>query len=250
MSVLFVPSPRFAFEIYAQMLTRRGVRVASPPDASAALAGIATGSHRVVVLDLEACDEAWEIVRGAAGSHPPVRAIAMVGSPVDRHTRIKAYGSGVWELLELPEEGRFNPYLVPAISRGLSDGSGACVLVVDSCREIAAGMAGLLEEEGLRVELAGSAAEALSAMSARRFALIVTETRRLGPDRFRVLREAGALQPGVPVLVLTAAHDDGTFFRAVELGAQGCLWKLSEPEEILGGIRAALNPQPARGPRG
>ena len=53
------------------------------------------------------------------------------------------------------------------------------------------------------------------------------------------------LQPGVPVLVLTAAMDDGTFIRAVELGARACLWKLSEPEEILGGVRAALGPQPA-----
>jgi DNA-binding NtrC family response regulator len=69
----------------------------------------------------------------------------------------------------------------------------------------------LIEEEGFLVEPAGSVSEALRMMATRDYTLILTETCHAGPDGFRVLREAARLQPGVPVVVFTAAFDDDTF---------------------------------------
>lgn len=109
------------------------------------------------------------------------------------------------------------------------------------------GIGVLMADEGCRVDGAGSCAEAIRRMQGRPYDLIITEIHRQGTDGFQVLREAADLQPGVPVIVLTTTCDDEAFLRAVELGARACLSKLSEPEEILGEVRALLAMGPMRG---
>ena len=86
-------------------------------------------------------------------------------------------------------------------------------------------------------------------MAERDYILIVTETCHAGPDGFQVLRDAARLQPGVPVVVFTAALDDDTFLRAIELGARACVWKLAEPDEIMQEIRTVTQPGAAHSSR-
>jgi CheY-like chemotaxis protein len=167
--------------------------------------------------------------------------VALAEAPVASALRRRAYASGVWELVEGPplRVSSYAPSLVPAVRRAVDDADAAPLLYVDSCREMTARMSELLVEEGYRVETAPGAAEAIRMMAQRPYALIVTAG--------DVLRAAARLQPGIPVIVLTASLEDDEFLRAVELGARGCLSKLAGPDRIVAEIRSAIVPGEAQG---
>ncbi len=242
MSVLFTPSERIPFETCAMILREEGIRVDIAETVLSIPDRLETGLYRVVVLDLEATPRSCEILRAAVSGAPPTRSIALADAPVSPELRRRAYGAGAWHLVELPPEPplRLPESLVPAILGALEDQPQSRVLLVDGSREVTSGIGSLLEEEGYQVEAASSTSEALERMAGTRYALVITGSRRVGPGRFRVLREAHHLQPDVPVMVLAATPDDATFLRAIELGARMCIWKPSEPEEILREARAAM----------
>ena len=249
MSVLFAPSDRMSFELYSMILREKGLRVHVPETALLLPDRLETGGYRVVVLDLNATPDPWAILRAAVSGDPPARPIALTDAPVAPELRRRAYGAGVWQLVEMPVglPSRYLDSLVPAVLAAVSDQPESRVLLVDSSHEITSGIGSLLQEEGYDVETAASTGEALDRMAEHGYALVITESRRLGPGRFQILREARSLQPEVPVIVLTAARDDGTFLRSVELGARACIWKLSEPEDILREVRAAMTAHHAWG---
>lgn len=251
MKVLFVDSESISFAGYVEAFRQAGVEAQAAGDMQTALWLLAGGDFRVVVLPLTGGESQWEVVAAALWTRPPARVIALAEGPVDPSLRRKAYGAGVWELGELPQHlsrgsREAMPSLVPAVRRALSEIT-PVVLFVDDCSEIAEGIGSMISEEGFRVVTAGSAAEAQRMMSCAEYSLLVTEVKRGGPDGFKLVREAARLQPGVPVVVLTATQDDETFFRSVELGASACLWKLAEPEEIMREILELVRPGRAQG---
>lgn len=189
-----------------------------------------------------AAPSCWSVVEAAASMDEPARVVALVKGPIDPVLRRRAYGAGVWELLEAGRDARRAVFLMDGIRRALSHAIEPMVLLVDECSKFTDDLAALIAGYGFRVETAATAAEAIRLMSARDYVLVVTETRRIGADGFGVLKAAQGLQPGVPVVVLTASAGDDVLLRAIELGAKDCLWKLMEPERILEALHSALLP--------
>jgi CheY-like chemotaxis protein len=249
-SVLCVGSPGFPAEPFARAVSESGTRVAIAPDPPEALWHLAEGSVAVVVLEVTAEGPCWEVVEAALWQRPPARVIALAAPGAMAGLRRRAYQAGVWELADLPPAGRSKPpaTLLASVKRGLARREAGTILLVDDSRDVRDGIGGLIQDEGYRVETAATSAEAVRRMRGRAYALIITEVRKAGPDGYEVLREAARLQPGVPVVVLTAALDDAAFMRCVELGASACLWKLAEPDEILQRIQETLS-SPVPGPR-
>lgn len=56
-----------------------------------------------------------------------------------------------------------------------------------------------------------------------------------------VLQEAKALQPQLPVLILSMHPEDQFAMRALKLGASGYLTKESAPEELVGALRKVIS---------
>ncbi|HKY32521.1 MAG TPA: response regulator [Candidatus Polarisedimenticolia bacterium] len=250
MRVLCVDSPGVSFQSYVTALRAGGVRAELVPDDTAALWMLAGGSYRVVLLDLESGPAAWDVVSAALWQRPPARVVAVAGAHTLASLRRKAYEAGVYELAERPRRGQTRPAasLLASVRSALDKEARPAILFVDDAPEVVEGLGGLIRQEGYRVEGAATAADAARLMGSRRYALIITEVRKAGPDGYQVMREAALRQPGVPVVVLTAALDDAAFLRSVELGAGACLWKLAEPEEILRALREALAAGTAHGP--
>lgn len=191
----------------------------------------------------------WNVVEAAASALDPARVVALVKGPVDSLLRRQAYGAGVWELLEAGRDARRAVLLTDGIRRALADAIEPMVLLVDECSRFTDDLAALIAGYGFRVETAANGPEAIRLMAARDYVLVITETLRLekqaagiGTDGFAVLKAAQGLQPGVPVVVLTASAGDDVLLRAIELGAKDCLWKLMEPERILEALHSALLP--------
>ena len=251
MKTLFVESKGLRFETGSGALQIAGVCVEAACDAQTALWMLAGGRYRAVILELDGDPLAWEVIAAALWTRPPARVIGLARAPIPPELRRRAYGAGVWELLETPSPAA-NPSrrvtaMAAAARRAMKEPGAASVLFVDACSDITRGIGSLIEEEGYLVEPARSVGEALRMMATRDYGLIVTEISHDAPDGFQVLRDAARLQPGVPVVLFTAALDDETFLRAVELGARGFVSKLSEPDEILAEIRAVAQPGPTRG---
>ncbi|HET6372083.1 MAG TPA: response regulator [Candidatus Polarisedimenticolia bacterium] len=242
MRVLLVPSQRACLEPEARVLRDDGFEADFAADEEAVLKLLSAGYYQVVVLDLMEASGAWRLLEAAVSAEPPSRVVALADHAADPAIRRMAYGAGVWDLVEMPRQEREDPLepLLAAVRRAQGAPGVPSVLLVDNCRELAAGIGGLLEEEGYRVDTVATAGEAIGRMQGRSYSLIVTETRNPGPDGFRLLKESSRLGPDVPIVVLTAARDDATFIKAVELGARACLWKLSEPEEIVRELKMAV----------
>lgn len=242
MTVLCIDSPLVSFGSCPPALFGGQARVERASDGESALWLLAGRDYRCVVVDLRAGALQWETIAAALWRRPPARVVALAGPHVDADLRRRAYGAGVWELLEIPACSRAAQLarVAGAVRRALQDEPARAVLFVDDCIEITRGIGGLLAGEGMKVDAAATERAARRMMSERRYALVIAGTRRTGSDGFWALRETARLQPGVPVIVLAAAVDDGTFLRAVEMGASACLWKLAEPEEIVRAVQGAL----------
>ncbi len=242
MKALFVETPGVSFEVYVRLLRQSGVQADAAVTTHGARRLLAGGDYRALVVDLRSGDAPWQMLESALTERPSMRIVALAESPVPVALRRRAYASGVWELVEGPplRVSSYAPSLVPAVRRAVDDTDASPLLYVDGCREMTARMSALLVEEGYRVETAPGAPEAIRMMAQRPYALIVTESASGVPRGGDVLRAAARLQPGIPVIVLTASLEDAEFLKAVELGARGCLSKLAGPDRIVDEIRGAI----------
>ncbi len=250
MKILLAGLPSRDVSRSARHLEASGMPVVRESDLDRAVRIVKEGGVRVVAMTLDDSPAAWRLVAAAAGSADPARVVAVASRPIAADLRRRAYGAGVWELIEAPAgPSRHAALLLDGVRRALSERLDPCVLFVDACSDITDGIGSLIADEGFVVEAATTTAEAVRLMSARDYSLVITEVRRPGPDGFEVIRSAHRLQPGVPVVVLTASPGDAVLLRAIELGARDCLWKLAETDAILGALKDALAPLGATGPR-
>ncbi len=111
----------------------------------------------------------------------------------------------------------------------------AHLLIVDDDRRIRELLRRYLVAEGYRVTVAGSAAEATTAMRSMAFDLIVLDVMMPGEDGFsfatRVRGDAGALAQ-VPILMLTAKTEFEERVLGFEIGVDDYLGKPFEPREL------------------
>ncbi len=102
-------------------------------------------------------------------------------------------------------------------------------LVIDDNREFAENVAEILREAGARVTLACEPRAAVELVRGTRFDALVTDMRMPGLTGAELVHEVRAIDPGVPI-VLVSAYAQDTQLRAAR--HEGLLAVLSKPNEI------------------
>jgi DNA-binding NtrC family response regulator len=104
-------------------------------------------------------------------------------------------------------------------------------------------LAEVLTREGYRVRTAPGGAECLTLATTEPFDLALVDLRMPGLDGLEVLRRLASIQPGVPVVILTAFGSVDTAIEAIRAGAYDYLSKPFRMEEIKLVVRRALEAQ-------
>jgi len=115
------------------------------------------------------------------------------------------------------------------------------ILVVDDEKNYLLVMATLLEDEGFKVLTAESGEHALKLMESAPPDLILTDMKMPGIDGIELLSRAKAIQPELPVIMMTAF---GTVEKAVEAMKRGAFDYITKPfqnEELMITVRKALS---------
>ncbi len=98
----------------------------------------------------------------------------------------------------------------------------------------------LLEEMGFEVRLTGNGVEALLALEAGVFDLVITDLRMPSMDGFELLTHLGQRWPDLPAIVLTANEDVSDVIDAIRLGAVNYLVKPATPSSVGLAVERAL----------
>ncbi len=112
------------------------------------------------------------------------------------------------------------------------------VLVVDDDAAVAFTIGEILEARGHRVVHASSAERALSMLPAAD--VVVTDFAMPGMDGLAFTERARALEPALPVIVVTAHGSERVAVRAMKLGAYDYLAKPFDNEELRATVERAL----------
>ena len=113
------------------------------------------------------------------------------------------------------------------------------ILVVDDDPDMVALLQDLLRQAGFEAEGAGCGADALSALMARRYALVLLDLRLKGEDGLTLARRMRQLSP-VPIVMLSGSSDETDRVLLLELAADDFLAKPFSPRELVARVRAVL----------
>jgi two-component system phosphate regulon response regulator OmpR len=117
------------------------------------------------------------------------------------------------------------------------------ILVVDDDRRIRSLLQSFLVENGFRISVAGSAAEAREQMRIMAFDLVVLDIMMPGETGLSLTQSLRAAGNAVPVLMLSALADASDRIAGLETGSDDYLTKPFEPRELLLRIRGLLRRQ-------
>ena len=128
---------------------------------------------------------------------------------------------------------------------------GLAILVVDDDPDAQYLIATMLEQFGGRVVATGSAAEAVKALAAATFDVLLSDISMAGEDGYSLMRRirAGSVQPQIPSLALTANARPEDRSRALAAGFLGHLSKPIDPGELAAaveGVAARQEPEARR----
>jgi DNA-binding NarL/FixJ family response regulator len=118
------------------------------------------------------------------------------------------------------------------------------ILVIDDHPLIQEALKHVLNEldAALNLRQAPDAATARLALAAHPdIDLIVLDLTLPGTDGFTLLIELRRGWPGIPVLVLSATHDQATVETALDLGAMGFIPKTANPRVLVDALRLVLS---------
>ncbi|WP_319775441.1 response regulator transcription factor [Breoghania sp.] len=121
---------------------------------------------------------------------------------------------------------------MPAQNRPIPADDAAHLLIVDDDNRIRTLLSRFLGENGYRVSLAASAAEARGRLRGLDFDLLILDVMMPGESGFELARDIRE-HSQVPILMLTARSDSGDRIEGLELGADDYLSKPFEPRELL-----------------
>lgn len=114
------------------------------------------------------------------------------------------------------------------------------VLVVEDDAELRAVVLEVLRSEGYDVTGAEEGTEAVRAIRARQFDVILMDKNLPGPSGLALLPELLKMCPGTRVIMMTAFGDVPSYVEAVEKGAADYLFKPFLMEELKSAIRKVL----------
>ncbi|HXI55758.1 MAG TPA: response regulator transcription factor [Polyangia bacterium] len=116
------------------------------------------------------------------------------------------------------------------------------ILLVDDHAVVRRGLRELLGEEFPSAEFgeAASGADALIQIGKRPWGLVILDVSLPGRDGLAILKEALALRPGMPVMILSVHGEDQYAIRALRAGASGYVTKETAPEDLTAAVRKVL----------
>ena len=114
------------------------------------------------------------------------------------------------------------------------------VLVVDDEAGVRASLAAILGDEGYAVDAVDSGENALTALEARRYDLVLLDVWLPGADGLEVLGRIREADPELPVVVISGHGTIETAVKAVRLGAHDFVEKPLSLEKTLLAVRNAL----------
>lgn len=114
------------------------------------------------------------------------------------------------------------------------------ILVVDDDSEMRALLLDVLTNEGYEVVEAKDGTEAVLALRARKFDLILMDKNMPGPSGLDLLPGFRRVSPWSPIIMMTAFGDVPSYMEAVEKGAVEFLFKPFRMEEVKAAIAKAL----------
>jgi two-component system, NtrC family, response regulator AtoC len=114
------------------------------------------------------------------------------------------------------------------------------VLVIDDDASLRFALEAVLGDAGLTVESSAGGASGLQAFEARGADAVLTDLAMPDLDGLQVLERVRALDPGVPVVMLTAHGSERVAVAAMKAGAYDYLPKPFEPEEVVLAVRRAI----------
>jgi two-component system, NtrC family, nitrogen regulation response regulator NtrX len=114
------------------------------------------------------------------------------------------------------------------------------ILIVDDEAGVRAALAGILGDEGYAVEAVESGEDCLLALEARRYDLLLLDVWLPKMDGLETLERLRALDPELPVVVISGHGNIETAVRAVRMGAQDFVEKPLSLEKILLVVKNAL----------
>ena len=120
------------------------------------------------------------------------------------------------------------------------------ILVVDDEPSIRAVLKAHLSRDGYDVAIASDGAEAVSALTANPFDLVISDLKMPGMSGLELLAWCFREQPGLPVVLITAHGTVDTAVEALKLGAQDFITKPFDLEELRLAVMKALRVEAAR----
>jgi FixJ family two-component response regulator len=124
-------------------------------------------------------------------------------------------------------------------------GAANIVVGVDDDFRVRESMESLVESAGYAVMVFASAEDFLKSGALAEATCLVTDVRMPGIDGLELQRRVRLERPELPVIFITAHHDDETRQRALDGSAVAFLYKPFDASELLEAIRAALREPPA-----
>jgi DNA-binding NtrC family response regulator len=115
------------------------------------------------------------------------------------------------------------------------------ILVVDDESVIREGLRRVLASGGYSVETFSSGPPAVARMAENFFDLVITDLKMPGMSGIDVLKQIKALQPEVPIIMITGYSTVDTAVEAMKNGAVDYVAKPFTPEEILAKVESAFD---------
>jgi two-component system, response regulator, stage 0 sporulation protein F len=114
------------------------------------------------------------------------------------------------------------------------------ILVVDDDPEMRALLLDVLRNEGYEVVEANNGTEAVLALRARRFDVILMDKNMPGPSGLDLIPGFRRVCPGAQIIMMTAFGDVASYMEAAEKGAVEYLFKPFRMEDMKAAIAKAL----------
>jgi len=114
------------------------------------------------------------------------------------------------------------------------------ILIVDDEESMCQYLAILLRKEGYEVLTVNSGVQALQVIGEQRIDLVMTDIQMPKMDGIQLLKGIKAMNPGTPVIIMTAYASEQSSIDAVNLGAFSYLQKHCKNDEIRMVVRNAL----------
>ncbi len=117
------------------------------------------------------------------------------------------------------------------------------ILVVDDHAVVRRGLQQIVSDslDVVLVNEASDGEEALIQVQKIRYDLVLLDISLPGKTGIEVLKELKALQPDLPILMLSIHPEEQFAIRALRAGASGYLTKACPPEELISAIRKVLS---------